>query len=179
MKIAFFISSLLFSFSSGAKDHSLHAHEHGAIKVGIAVEKNVIEIDIDGPAESFLGFEYMPKTDKEKKQFSDLKDKWIKNLEKFFIFDPKLKCLVEAANFEQIMEELDEKEVKGKVKKESGTHSEIEATAKVRCVSDAAGSDVTVALKREFKKIKKLEIEIVSTTTKSIAITKPVQVIKL
>lgn len=165
MKITLLILSLMISFNLNAKEHSLHAHVHGAIKVGMAVDKNVIEIDIDGPAESFLGFEYLPKTAKEKKLFSDLKDKWIKNLELFFTFDPKLKCLTEAAHFEQI--------------KTSGSHSEIEATAKVRCVSDVAGTEGKVMLRKEFKNIKKLEVVVVSKTTTSVAITALSQVIKL
>ena len=50
--------SLLISSNSFSSDHGhgLGAHEHGSIKVGIAIEGSSAEIDIDGPAESFLGF---------------------------------------------------------------------------------------------------------------------------
>jgi hypothetical protein len=40
--------------------HSLNAHEHGAIKLNIVIDGKDIEFEIDGPSESFLGFEHSP-----------------------------------------------------------------------------------------------------------------------
>lgn len=165
---------ILISGSGVAGEKSLHAHEHGAIKVGMAVEKNTVEIDIDGPAESFLGFEYAPKTAKEKKVFSDLETKWTKNLDSLISFDKKLNCQVTEANFTQVIEAK-----KADAKKETGVHSEIEATAKLVCAHDLNGSEVSVALRKSFKHIKKLSVEIIGNESKTIEITKAVQTFKI
>lgn len=174
MKVALVMMGILISGSSVAGEKSLHAHEHGAIKVGMAVEKNTVEIDIDGPAESFLGFEYAPKTEKEKKVLSDLESKWTKNLESFISFDKKLNCKVTEANFTHVIEEK-----KADAKKEAGVHSEIEATAKLVCAFDLSGSEVSVSLRKIFKHIKKLSVEIIGRESKTIEITKAVQTFKI
>ena len=58
MKISFIILALALSFQLNANEHALGAHEHGSIKLGMAVENNLVELNIDGPSEAFLGFEY-------------------------------------------------------------------------------------------------------------------------
>jgi hypothetical protein len=178
MKSIFFIIGLILSLKVGGGEHSLHAHEHGAINVGMAVEKNTVEIAIDGPAESFLGFEYLPKSEKEKQILSDLKTKWTKNFDLFFAFDKKLNCHVTEASFVQV---IDEKEALAKIKdkKETGIHSDVEAKVKLACVGTLSGTNVTVSLRKVFKNIKKLSIDVISTETKSIEISKPVQVFKI
>ena len=176
------LTLLPFSFSHSG-EHALGAHEHGAIKVGLAVEKKSIEINIDGPAESFLGFEYTPKTPKEKKILSDLQLKWSKNINLYFSFDKALKCKVLESSFNQVIDEKETKEaqalIKDVTKKSVGVHSDIEAKAKLSCISEVAGSLVLVALKQEFKNIKKLTVEVISNETRSVEITKAVQSFKL
>lgn len=176
MKSLFLAASLFTSFNTMA-EQSLHAHEHGAIKVGMAIEKNTIEIEIDGPAESFLGFEYLPKTAKEKKLLSDNQDRWNKQLETLIRFDNSLKCLVTESSFKQVVDEVETKEAKKT--KEGGIHSDIEAKAKLRCIRNVSGSEVIISLKKIFSHIKKLNVEILSGETKTVEITKPVQTIKI
>ena len=171
MKAALLIIGLIISVNTIAGEQALHAHEHGAIKVGMAVDKNIVEIDMDGPSESFISFEYIPKTTKDKKLFNDAEIKWTKNLDSLIAFDKKLNCKVTEASFKQV---VDEKETK-----ESGVHSDIEATAKITCSHNLSGSEVTVSLRKVFKHIKKLSVEVLSTETKSIEITKPVQSFKI
>ena len=92
MKLNLLIIGVLFSTHSFASEKSLGAHEHGTIRLGMAVEKNVVDIDLDGPTESFISFEYLPKTEKEKKIFSDVKNLWEKQFLTLVTFDKKLNC---------------------------------------------------------------------------------------
>lgn len=158
---------VLLSTQSFAHEHGkgLGAHEHGSIKLEMAVEGNAIELDIDGPAESFIGFEYAPKTDKEKKVFTNAQNLWKKDLlTKIITLDPKLGCSLGEVKFEQEIE---------------GSHSDIEAEAKINCAKDPKGSMVSVALKKYFPHIKKLQIDLVATETKTINVTKDVEQFKL
>ena len=177
---------LLLAFTSEvvvAGEHALGAHEHGAIKIGLAIDKNIVEIDIDGPAESFLGFEYLPKTAKEKKLLSDLKIQWTKKIETYFAFDKKLNCVTNTASFEQVIDEKETAEAQAKLKtgdkKESGVHSDIEAKAKLTCAQNLSGTNLTISLRKSFKNIKKLSAEILSNETKSVEIVKDIQVVQL
>lgn len=156
---------IIFNTASFSGEHALGAHVHGVIKLEMAVEKNIIDVDIDGPAESFIGFEHAPKNAKEKKQLSDAKILWEKNIFELIGFDKKLNCKITESSFNQVMEE--------------GSHSDIEAKAKITCKGNLAGSEVQIALKKQFKNIKKLNVELLSNETKTIEITKPVQSFKI
>lgn len=172
-KMLIILPILLLSSTVLAK--GLGKHVHGAIKLEIAVEGKTIEIELDGPAESFIGFEYLPKTENEKKTFKDAESLWTKDLlTKLFIFDQKLGCTTSEVTFEQ---EIEEHKIKT-AKKEAGIHSEIEAKAKIICAQDLKGQPVSVSVKKHYPHIKKLSIDLIGSETKSIE-AKATEVIKL
>lgn len=155
------------------------AHVHGTIKIEMAVEGKSLDLSIDGPAESFVGFEYTPKTANEKKAWSDAESTWNKQLlSKLFILDKSLGCKIVSASFKQEVEEADSINSR-EAKKEAGVHSDINAEAKVTCSKDLAGQNLVVALKKNFPKIKKLAVELLGTETKTIDINSDEQTIKL
>lgn len=177
-KMSLVLSIFLLSMNVFADQHhdkGLGAHEHGSLKLDMAVEGKTIELDIDGPAESFVGFEYVPKTEKEKTTFNQAQALWTKDLlTKLFVLDKKLGCTFSEASFKQEIEEHDQKD-----KKEAGVHSDIEASAKIICAQDLKGQTVEVALKKHYSHIKKLSIDLVGTTTQSIEVKNSVEKIKL
>lgn len=183
MKAQLLIIGLMFASLGHSAEHALGAHEHGAIKLGMAVEQNVVDIELDGPTESFISFEYLPKTAKEKKIFSDVKDLWEKQLFTLITLDKKLDCKITEASFKQVIDEketaAEQAKIKDPKKKEAGVHSDVEAKAKITCAKNVSGSLVTVSLKKHFKNIKKLNVELISGEAKSIEITTPVQSFKI
>lgn len=167
-KMSLVITLLIMSSTVFAEHHNhakgLGAHEHGSIELDIGVEGKVIGIEIDGPSESFLGFEYKPVTAKEKKTFKDAEALWNKDLlTKLFVLDKKLGCTSSEIKFEQELDDHGKNE-----KKEAGVHSDIAAKAKITCVQDLKGQTLTVNVKKHFAKIKKLTIDLVATETKKI-----------
>ena len=48
------------------------AHEHGVMKLDVAIEGSTLSIAIDSPLDSFLSFERAPRTDAERKAAADL-----------------------------------------------------------------------------------------------------------
>lgn len=171
-KLSFVFCLLLLSTSAFAEHHENHkkgvgAHEHGSIELDISADGKVIEIEIDGPAESFLGFEYAPKSDKEKKVLKDAQALWTKDLlTKLFVLDAKLGCTSSEVKFEQEIEDHDDhKDHKKDSKKEAGVHSDIEAKAKITCTQALKGQKIVVNVKTHFPKIKKLSINLVATET--------------
>lgn len=144
---------------------ALHAHEHGTIVLEVGVEGKMATFSVDGPAESFLGFEYVAKTTKEKKVFNEAKKLWSKNFFELVSFDKALECKLSGDKFEQKVEKEDHKD-----HKEEGVHSDIEASIMVSCSKDLKGAKLLVNLKKHFKNIKKLKMELVGNETKSIDI---------
>lgn len=168
---------------ASAGEHSLGAHEHGAITLGMAIENKTLDLDLDGPTESFMSFEYLPKTEKEKKVFLALKNKWEKNLFDLIRFDKKMNCKIVEATLNQVIDQKEtveaQKTIKDKFKKEAGVHSDIEAKAKIMCAENVHGNEVVILLKKAFKNIKKLSVDVIGAEAKSIVITKEIESIKI
>lgn len=164
MKTGFLFCVFLVCSNIMAAEHSLGAHEHGSVKLAVAVEKNSMDLDLDGPSESFIGFEHAPKSAKEIKLFNDTKELWEKKLLSVIVPNVSLGCKISEASFKQEIE---------------GAHADVEAKAKITCVKNLAGSDLQIAMIKTFPKIKKLKVEVLSTNTTSVEITKPVQNVKL
>lgn len=137
---------------------ALHAHEHGSIDFEVAVEGKSAEFEMKGPAESFIGFEHVAKTAKEKKVLADTSSMWNTNFFELVNFEKSLNCTTSMAKFEHVIEK--------------GNHSEIAASIKVTCEKDLKGAKVSVNLRSYFKNIKNLKMEIISTETKAIKINK-------
>lgn len=181
MKLPAVLFSLLFSSIVMAehdahKHHNLGAHEHGNVKLAFAIEGKSLDIDMDGPSESFLGFEHKPVSKDDQLAFNKANDLWTKEiLTKLIMFPNNFNCRIDAANFHQNYEE----ESTGT--KKSSLHSEIEATAKITCDGGSfKGSEVKIGLKDKFPKIKKLKLEILEEDkTKSLDIKKAIETIRL
>lgn len=164
MKTGLVLCSLLFGTTIFAGEHSLGAHEHGSVKIEMAVEKNTMDLDLDGPSDSFMGFEHAPKSAKEKKIFQDTKDLWEKRLLTIITPAASLDCKITEATFSQQIE---------------GSHADTEAKAKITCAKDLVGSELVISMIKVFPKIKKLKADVLSSTTMSVEITKPVHKLKL
>lgn len=174
---------LLTKINAFAMEKNLSAHEHGSVKLAIAVEGNSVDFELDGPTESFINFEYLPKSPKEKEIFQNTKNLWNVKFLELISFDKNLNCKLSESSFNQVIDEKETAEEQAKIKdpkkKEQGVHSDILAKAKVICAKSVIGSEVKISLKKNFKNIKKLMAEILSKDTKSIEIKSESQIVKL
>lgn len=160
MKMLMSLFLILLSINSFA-EVSLHAHEHGSIRLETAVEGKTVNFSVDGPSESFLGFEYLPKTVKDKKVFEYAKNLWTKNFLNLISFERSVQCKITESSFEQKFDEHDKK---------NESHSDIEASSKLNCNRDLKGIKIIVNMKKYFKNIKKLKMDIIGNETKTIDI---------
>jgi hypothetical protein len=164
MKWGLLSSLLLLTGQICASEHALGAHEHGSVKMAIAVEKNVMDIDLDGPSDSFMGFEHTPKGSLETKIYNETKELWEKKLLTVLTPAQDLGCKISESTFKQTIE---------------GSHADVEAKAKMSCTKNLAGTELTVSLLKRFTKIKKMKVDVLSTLSTTVDVTKKVQVIKL
>ncbi len=134
--------------ASAHREHK--AHDHGAGQIGLAFEGTDGKIDFDIPAESIVGFEYEPKKLSDKKKLSDSLQTLRSKINDMIIFDSKSKCEITAQSVE--------------VERSEAKHSDIEAQYSVKCVQSPVGGAVTFKLHSQFKRIKKLQVQVVVDT---------------
>ncbi|MEE2745115.1 MAG: DUF2796 domain-containing protein [Bdellovibrionota bacterium] len=170
MKNIIILGTLLLSTLSYAKK-SLKSHVHGHVKLSVAVDKKQIFVELEGPSESFLGFEHRPKTAKEKASWKKLQSIW-KNKSGDLFSVPNLNCTFEKKKIALVFEEEDHDD-HGKKKhhddhhddhhdkeKKTAEHSEIKAEMYIVCKKMVSGSVLNVSLKREFVKAKEVDANV-------------------
>jgi hypothetical protein len=134
--------------------------------MAIAVEANTIALDLDGPSESFLGFERKAVSKKDMQTLKNAKELWTTLLlVKLVILDPGLECKLNSATFEQV--------------NHAGEHSEIEARAEITCAKDPKGSDLKIAIKDQFPKIKKMKLEVIGNQNNTLDLKKTIENVRL
>lgn len=141
---AFFLLSLASKIFSNT---SLPSHSHGSVHLDIGVEGKQFLVMLKSPAESFLGFEYSPKSEKEKQALQELKMSWNKNL----------LLLIEAIDFNDC--KISNSKIEQDV--ESEGHSDISAEAIIICEKDVSGRSLSVELKKSYKRINTIFVQLI------------------
>lgn len=54
----------------GEAQTSLEAHEHGVVQLLVALEGEVLQTELEAPAASLIGFEYLPETPQDRQTFT-------------------------------------------------------------------------------------------------------------
>mgnify|MGYP001179805430 CR=1 FL=1 len=171
MKHIIILGTLLLSPLSYAKK-SLKSHVHGHVKLSVAVDKKQVFVELEGPAESFLGFEHKPKTAKEKASWKRIQSIWKNKGGELFSVPKSLDCKFEKKKIALVFEEEDHHDDHGKKKhhddhhddhhdeKKTAEHSEIKAEMYIVCKKMVSGSVLNVSLKREFVKAKEVDANV-------------------
>jgi hypothetical protein len=173
---------------SAAKDAHHHhehrehgAHQHGVGTVGVAFEALKGKIEFKIPAESIIGFEHEAKKEADKKKQADALAKFESKISEMLVFDASLKCVLAKEKIEVVREEEHKEEPKKSHKHHKhAAHSDFVAHYNVTCEKSPAGTDLAVKMHSQFKKIKKIELQlIVDNLQKAQTITKDNTVVSL
>ena len=163
------ILSLLVGLTVSAKE-KVHrengAHLHGAGSLGIAFEETKGRLEFKIPSDSIIGFEYTPKSDKDKKIKQTQLEKLEKNISEMVAFAPDLKCRISKDKIEVVKDEQESKETHSE-------HSDTFATFDVKCEKSPADSKIVFNFQRFFPHIQSLDVQIiVGNVQKSIEVKK-------
>ena len=109
---------VLTSIEAMAERREHKAHKHGAAKFEMAFQGPNGQIEIEAPSEGIYGFEYVPKTEEDKKKQHDALSLFETNIVDMIKFDTHIKCEIS-----KIKIEVDQHE--------GGKHSDIDAAFKV------------------------------------------------
>lgn len=145
------IVALLLPFSALAlkkkkSEHREHeAHVHGAASLAIAFDGLKGRIEFKSASEAVMGFEYQPKSTKDKKIFEETVGKF-DLMDKLVQFDSSLDCVFKKEKIEMIPD---------------GEHSDFVANFDVTCGKSVLGSSVIIDFTR-FSRLKDLDITVLA-----------------
>ena len=118
MKNIFIVLVCLFvSFQTSAQVRQKDSHEHGAANLMLAIEGDKLQIGIEVPSESLIGFEHFPKSRSDRENFSEA-IKILSNPSKFFSTPTDAECLLTGLNVSQSLFSGEEKDEHGHEEKD-------------------------------------------------------------
>ena len=147
MIIKTILITLIICLKTNVMAKNLNAHVHGVVNLDVAYEKNELLIMLQSPSESFLGFEYKPKTNDELKKLNSIKNTWNTKVLSLLGKDVLKDCKISKSTLEQ---------------KFSGeNHSTIFAESYINCKKPLAGRNLEVRLKESYNKIQSVKLQLI------------------
>ena len=93
---------LFVSFQTSAQVRQKDSHEHGAANLMLAIEGDKLQIGIEVPSESLIGFEHFPKSRSDRENFN-IAIKILSDPSKFFSTPDDAECLLTGLNVSQTL----------------------------------------------------------------------------
>lgn len=173
------LAFLLFASPAAAQaKRELGAHEHGAGKLNIAIEKAKVELELEVPGDDIVGFEHKAKTTKQKAAIENAKKALAAGLT-LFKLPAGAGCKLDTAKVELHTDEAEKKpaepvkkDAHGHGKKghahghshdhDEGGHTEFHANYTLTCASPDKLTEIVFDYFKSFKKAQKLTVSVVS-----------------
>ena len=176
MKNIFIVLVCLFvSFKTSAQVRQKDSHEHGAANLMLAIEGDKLQIGIEVPSESLIGFEHFPKSRSDRENFNEA-IKILSNPSKFFSTPDDAECLLTGLNVSQTLfsgeeedehghEEKDEHDEHGHEDSEKGEiHSEFRSNYSWNCLHTDEIDSIGNKLFSFFPRIEEIRVNWVTTS---------------
>ncbi len=132
------------------------AHEHGALKLDVAIEGNKLTIEMEAPLDNLLGFERAPRTDAERKAAADVLAR-LRSRDKgtpLFVVDAAAQCT------------LDKAEVRAPVLEPGASpaskdgHADLDANYGFTCAKPDELRTLDVGLFDAYKRIQRIDVQV-------------------
>ena len=144
---------LLFLCASGAVI-AAKPHQHGAMKLGIAVEGADVTIVVEMPLDSLVGFERAPRTDAERKAAAAALAT-MRDGAALFRLDAAAQCALGSA---KVAAPVLEQAAAADAKK---AHADLDATYLFKCAQPARLASLEVLLFDAFKRVERIDVQAV------------------
>ena len=166
MKNIFIVLVCLFvSFQISAQDRQKDTHEHGAANLMLVIEGDQLQIGIEVPSESLIGFEYFPKSQSDRKNFNEA-IKILSDPSKIFSTPDDAECLLVGLNVSQTLFSSkdehghDEHDEHGREDSEKGgIHSEFRSNYSWNCLHTDEIDSIGNKLFSIFPRIEEIRVK--------------------
>lgn len=152
------IAALAFTIALAGSGHAAtgHAHEHGAVKLDIAVEPGKITLQMESPLDSIVGFERAPRSAAERKKV-DAAVAALKAADTLFKIDPAAGCKL--ANAELVSAPLGLGQPDPAAKAEEG-HADLDGDFEFTCTNSARAGFIELGLFSTFIGMQRVDVQI-------------------
>lgn len=132
-----------------------HAHVHGAARLNVAIEGQLVTIELESPLENLVGFERRPRTPGEAAAVDALQAR-MRSAEGLFVLDAAAGCTLGKAQAESA---LFKPAVAGAAKSE---HADLEARFEYRCARPEQLTTLDVGLFEAYPRLGRLQVAVAS-----------------
>lgn len=132
------------------------AHEHGALKLDVAIEGNKLTIALEAPLDNLLGFERAPRTDAERKAAAEVLAR-LRSPDKgtpLFAPDAAAQCSVTKAEVQAPVLEP------GAGAAAKGEHADVDASYEFSCARPAELRSLDVGLFDAYKRTQRIDVQV-------------------
>lgn len=164
--------------------HSLAAgggHEHGAVRLDVAIEGNRLSIAMHAPLDNLLGYERAPRTDNERKAANELLAR-LRNPgqgKPLFSADAAAHCVLGKTEVTAPVLESAGKSPAAQGK-DSELHADVEATYEYTCSKPAELRTLEVALLEAYRRIHRVDVQVAGPQGQSkVTLKRPSRTVKL
>ena len=143
--------------------HAEHAHVHGVAELSIAVDGNMLQLDLDSPLDNLTGFEHAPRNEKEKQALQAAAAK-LRKPETLFSPTAAAHCVPQPPQLT-----IPFTEAKPSAAPAQDSHADVEASFSFRCNTPAALKDIEVTMFDAFPGLQKLKVQLATPRGQSAA----------
>jgi len=155
--------SLAFAFAcaSGTAWAAGKAHEHGALKLDVAIEGKRLTIAMEAPLDNLLGFERAPRTDAERKAAAEVLAR-LRTPDKgapLFAMDATAQCtLIKADVRAAVLEPGPKTNSKNSANKDD--HADVDADYEFSCAQPSELRSLDVGLFDAYRRIQRVDVQV-------------------
>ena len=153
-RLAALLASLVSALALTAQAQG-RAHEHGAARLDIAVEAGKLNLQLEVPLDSLLGFERAPRTEAERKRV-DAAVARLKAADKLFLTDAAAQCSLNSVELNSAALKL------GKAAPASGAgeHADLDAGFEFTCKDSSRLGFIDTELFSAFANMQRIDVQV-------------------
>ena len=152
------------------------AHEHGALKLDVAIEGNKLTIAMEAPLDNLLGFERAPRTDAERKAAAEVLARLRSPIQGKALFsaDAAAQCTLSKADVQAPVLEPGAKPAP------KDEHADLDASYEFSCAQPAELRSLDVGLFDAYKRIQRIDVQVAGAKSQSkVTLKRPARSVKL
>lgn len=146
------ITFSMLAFSVPGFSASQHAHVHGIAKLDVAVDGNTLTLSLESPLDSLLGFEHLPRNDKEKSTVKAMADK-LRKPDALFVPSAAAQCRSVSVTLESPV-------LEARPKDGSDGHADLDGEFVFECAQPKQLKGMTVQLFKAFPHLREVAVQI-------------------
>jgi hypothetical protein len=135
-----------------------HAHEHGAVKLDVAIDGAALTIGLEAPLDSLIGFERAPRNDKERRAADEGLTR-LRSGAGLFSADAAAQCTLVKVEVQAPVLDPGTK-ASAKTAEAKDEHADLDATFEYKCAQPQLLRTLDVGLFDAFKRIQRIDVQV-------------------